>query len=82
MMGALSKFGCEVRNLMDLERHPAVQGIREKFPYCIYYAASGHSNCPATFNNIMRDLSDATPVVLLHMGAELHAASTLYPFGV
>jgi hypothetical protein len=79
MTSALEKFTEDVKDVRDLEIHPEVQKVKGKFPYRIFFAATGHSNCTATFNNVFRDPSDATPHALLHMGAELHAASILYP---
>jgi hypothetical protein len=79
MTAALGKFTGDIKDVRDLERHPKVQKVKGKFPYRICFAATGHSNCPGTFNNVIRDPSDATPHALLHMGAELHATSILYP---
>jgi hypothetical protein len=79
MTGALSKFTEDIKDVRDLKRHPKVQKVKWKFPYRICFAATGHSNCPGTFNNVFRDPSDATPHALLYMGAELHASSILYP---
>jgi hypothetical protein len=79
MTGALAKFTEDIKDVRDLVSHPEVQKVKGKFPYRICFAATGYTNCPGTFNDVFRDPSDATPHALLHMGAELHAASILYP---
>jgi hypothetical protein len=76
---ALGKFTEDIKDMRDLERHPKVQQVKGKFPYRICFAVTGHSNCPGTFNSVFRDPSNASLHALLHMGAELHAASILYP---
>jgi hypothetical protein len=76
---ALAKFVPKPIKVFDIILHPAVQALEGKLPHRISMAATGHRNCQATFNNIFHNPSDATRTALTHVGAEMYAASRLYP---
>jgi hypothetical protein len=76
---AFAKFAIKIDKLTEVEKHPSAQKVKGKLPYKVFFAATGQPNCQATFNDVFREPSDATPTALLHMGSELYAASLLYP---
>jgi hypothetical protein len=75
---ALGKFTTTVAKITEVEKHLSAQKVKGKLPYRVFFAATGKPSCQATFCDIFRNPSDATPTVLLHMGSELYAASLLF----
>ena len=71
-------FGTKAKDIVDVKSHPAVRGAKQKMRRVFAVVMGQEGGCIATYHDIFREVIDGTPWALLHMAANLYAASLMY----